>query len=219
MKTSTLHRLWVLALAAILLPGLLTSCSKDDEDGVSDKKAGTATATINGKSVDVNWVQLWEEGPRFAEFNVGAASIREYGAHYTWGGFKDCGNYYGKDYNQGVEELAGDYDTATMLWGKNWRMPSKIEYEALIVKCDAEWVENYNNTGIAGCLFIGRGEYSSNKVFFPEEEDGWSSYWTSTPYNEYNGYYFFIETGKRDLDLDLGEISRSDNNYVRAVRK
>ncbi|MDO4824289.1 MAG: hypothetical protein Q4A08_09010, partial [Bacteroidales bacterium] len=32
---------------------------------------GTAKATIGGSEVDVKWVQLWENGPKFAEYNVG----------------------------------------------------------------------------------------------------------------------------------------------------
>ena len=52
---------------------------------------GKATATINGKTIDVNWVQLWENGPKFAEYNVGATSVTDYG-----GGLYSRGPFAGK---------------------------------------------------------------------------------------------------------------------------
>ena len=33
---------------------------------------GTAPATNNGVATNVKWIQLWKDGPKLAEFNVGA---------------------------------------------------------------------------------------------------------------------------------------------------
>ena len=46
--------------------------------------AGTAKRTGD---IDVRWVQLWEGGPKFAEYNVGAENknAEDYGGYYCWG--------------------------------------------------------------------------------------------------------------------------------------
>lgn len=59
----------------------------------SDDVTGTAKANINGTEKDVKWVQLWENGPKFAEFNVGATSVTECGDYFAWG---ETEPYYNK---------------------------------------------------------------------------------------------------------------------------
>ncbi|MCQ2154665.1 MAG: hypothetical protein MJY55_02470, partial [Bacteroidales bacterium] len=78
---------------------------------------GTAKATIDGSEVDVNWVQLWENGPKFAEYNVGAENNKEedYGGYYCWGGSYEngTGNPWNDDHNTtntGSGNLSGDDD-------------------------------------------------------------------------------------------------------------
>ncbi|MDO4824393.1 MAG: hypothetical protein Q4A08_09530 [Bacteroidales bacterium] len=165
------------------------------------KTTGTAevneSAGITGNKV--NWVQLWEGGPKFAEFNVGANSVAEYGAYYTWGGTYANGEGIDwlDDHNTDTEILAGTYDTATALWGDKWRMPTKEELSdakgGLLYECDCVWTVNYNETGINGLLCTGKGDYSSNSVFLPaaglcDKNIGGVfakgeavSYWSSTP--------------------------------------
>lgn len=60
---------------------------------------GTAKALINGEKKDVNWVQLWAGGPRFATENV-AEEMTWYDATKT-----------GSDF----------------AWGENWRIPTADE--------------------------------------------------------------------------------------------
>ena len=124
---------------------------------------GTATATINGKTVDVNWVQLWEGGPRFAEYNVGVTDgkAESYGGYYCWRGSIDSDMWEGYGY----------CDTANDLWGSNWRMPTKEELDNIHGNCDVEWkdgsTKKYNNTNVKGFLCTGKGDYSENSVFLP----------------------------------------------------
>ena len=138
----------------------------------------------------VKWVQLWEGGPKFAEFNVGAKSATEYGGYYCWGGSID------KDpngvYKFGTDALTGTNDTATKLWGSSWRMPTQAELEALLNSnnCTVQWTGNNNGTGVNGLLCTGKDAYSSNSVFLPAAGfcrhgnvngggDG-GNYWSST---------------------------------------
>lgn len=157
---------------------------------------GTAKATIGGKDIDVNWVQLWAGGPKFAEFNVGAANnnAEDYGGYYCWGKYIDKdtdGNY-----DTGTTVLSGNRDTATQLWGSNWRMPTIEEFITLAnndgsEKCTCNWVLNYNGTGINGRLFTGKDKYASNSIFFPAtgcfnrakvvDQGIDACYWSSSP--------------------------------------
>ncbi len=114
----------------------------------------------------VMWVQLWEGGPKWAVYNVGATSVGEYGGYYYWGMAIDRdpeGRYYEGEGNiQG-----GDHDTAKNLWGKNWQMPTDNDLTDLYDKCNVEWTSDYKGTGKAGNVFTGTGNYSGNSVFFP----------------------------------------------------
>ena len=126
----------------------------------------TGTAKRTG-DVEVAWVQLWEDGPRFAEYNVGAANNKaeDCGGLYCWGGSIDKDP--NRACNNGYDALTGTDDTATNLWGSAWRMPTIAELEALIANCDVEWTDNYKETGVMGKVFTGRGDYASNSVFLP----------------------------------------------------
>jgi len=179
---------------------------------------GTAKATINGKQVDVPWVQLWPGGPKWACYNVGAtvfdytkitegiasdfddsesdASDAYLGGLYCWGGSTNRPTSF--DGYTGKTNLPSNYDTATRVWGENWRTPTKEEFEALMSKCFAHAItwdtpetpfsdKNY----IEGILFFGgSGNHSENMLFFPTtgswDGSGFDrrtmnvSYWTST---------------------------------------
>ena len=165
----------------------LGSFAKSD---LTNAIAGSAYAAE--PDCEVGWVQLWEDGPRFAVYNIGVTDgkAESYGGYYTWGGTVDQDP--NKVYWNG-EKLDG-HDTATLLWGNKWRMPTKAELEALTSgnKCTCTWTTNYNNSGKNGLLFTGMGDYSSNSVFLPAagkyegqdtfyERDKSGYYWSSSP--------------------------------------
>ena len=170
---------------------------------------GTAKATIGGKDIDVNWVQLWAGGPKFAEFNVGAANnhAEDYGGYYCWGKYIDKdpdGNY-----DTGTTVLSGNRDTATKLWGSNWRMPTIEEFITLAnndgsEKCTCNWVLNYNGTGINGRLFTGKDKYASNSIFFPAtgffnrakvvDQGIDACYWSSSPGGPQGAHVLYFDS-------------------------
>ncbi|MDO4824377.1 MAG: Ig-like domain-containing protein, partial [Bacteroidales bacterium] len=147
---------------------------------------GTAKRTGN---IDVNWVQLWKDGPKFADYNVGATNNKatDYGGYYCWG--KAIDKDSNGSYKEGESALSGDDDTATKLWGENWRMPTIAELQALLNNCNVELKDNYNGT--AGLLCTGKGNYSSNSIFLPApggcgygnvyDQGEYGCYWSSTP--------------------------------------
>ena len=149
------------------------------ELGISDLTPapikGNATATIGGESVNVNWVQLWENGPKFAEYNVGATSATETGTTMTF-----------TDATQADAEYA---------WGANWRTPSKEEMEELYLaltekseKATYEYVDG-------GFKFTGKQDgYTSNYVFLPPivyGSDYATNYWTGTA-DANNGWSLYL---------------------------
>lgn len=174
-------------------------------DNAASATTGTAKATIGGSEVDVNWVQLWENGPKFAEYNVGVTDgkAESYGGYYCWGSSID------KDqsaaYKSGTDPLTGTDDTATNLWGNNWRMPTKAELEALLTNCDVEWT---TVGGVNGRKFTGKvAPYTSNSVFLPaagycyhgdvDAQGSLGYYWSSTPNgSDYADRLFFYSGGQ-----------------------
>lgn len=134
--------------------------------------ATTGTAKRTG-DIDVNWVQLWKDGPKFAEYNVGGPDDTVF---YTWGA-----NTTSNDPYDAIETLSGNHDTATSYWGSNWRMPTKEEFVALYEHCDFRWEDNGD-----GCYLIGKGAFSSNSIYLPayvygDPDDRSIRYWSSTP--------------------------------------
>ena len=135
---------------------------------VGGSTKGKATATIGGSDVDVNWVQLWKDGPKFAEYNVADKMS-----------FTDAAKT-GTDY----------------VWGANWRTPSKDELDELAKANPSTGSEKvtcvYGQVGgVWGFTFTGKGEgYTGNSVFFPAngyEGYGVADYWSSTEDTEKGG--------------------------------
>ncbi len=136
----------------------------------------TGEAEIKG-GTKVKWVQLWKNGPKWAEYNVGATSVGDYGGYYCWGGSYRNGEgaTWEEDYVTGSILLSGDTDTATKLWGSNWCMPKRIDFEHLVglsgrtVKTNYVWKNaDESGYGVAGLLCTGIEEgYTENSVFFP----------------------------------------------------
>lgn len=189
---------------------------------------GYAKATIEGKEVDVPWVRLWWKGPKFAAYNVGVTDGQEttIGGYYNWGGYE---NKYHHDeiedyYSKGTTRLSGSDDTATRLWGSNWRMPTAEEMRKLAEVCDAEAVSG------EGIRFTSRiTDYSGNSVFFPLGDyisptsgthspssiGPWNIYcWTSDPQGTLGSC---AKMYKSDASLEITSFHRKYGMNVRAV--
>lgn len=154
-------------------------------------------------------------GTLWATTNVGAYFPEEYGNYYAWGeteGYYDGKTYFGwENYkycdgkNNGLTKYCNDVayghngfvddkkileeedDIASVLWGKDWRIPTKEEFNELISNCVWTWTNNYNNTVIKGYIITGP---NNNTIFLPASgihslnsidsfETG-GNYWSST---------------------------------------
>ena len=123
--------------------------------------------------------------------------------------------------------LAAEDDAASVQWGADWRMPTTEEMQALYDNTTSTWTDNYNNTGIKGRIFTGKGDYANSSLFLPAAGyfDGTSYYyggsdgyyWSSTLYISISTYgrdlYFYSD----DVDPQYGN-DRYNGFSVRAVR-
>ena len=156
-------------------------CSKN---GVSKIVAITGSASVSSTSgrTSCEWVQLWENGPRWATFNVGA-TITDY-ANLTVGAdatpFYDntdqapyyntanCGglyawnqpNYNGRQTTWTEDGITtGVADVATTLWGSNWETPTYEQLDTLqnssYGKTTWTWCDGSTTQYVPGCTLKG----------------------------------------------------------------
>ncbi|MCQ2350552.1 MAG: DUF1566 domain-containing protein [Paludibacteraceae bacterium] len=192
-----------------------------DSISFTEPKAPTTGEAKTKDGTMVKWVQLWENGPKFAEYNVGATAVGEYGGYYCWGATIDKDPK--AEYYKGEEDIqGGEHDTAKNLWGSNWRMPSDAEFQALIDNCDVVWKsKDESGYGVAGRLYTGKDDYAGNSVFFPAVGYYYSgmvlgsrgSYWSSTP----NGSSTAYSLNFGSEDQKVSSSNRYGGQSVRAI--
>ena len=154
-------RNYFISVAVAFAAMFISSCNNDElEPTTTAFGKGTAQAMIGGVKKQVNWVQLWKDGPKFAEFNVGATAIDDYGGLYAWGGLYNLG---GDDYYTGEGPLPANRDVATQKWGANWRLPTYNEMNDLINNCTVQSTVRYGK----GLIFTGKEDYDENSIFLP----------------------------------------------------
>lgn len=128
-------------------------------------------------------LQLWAGGPYFAQYNVGVTDGKEesYGGYYAWDGA----------------------DTATKLWGPNWRMPTQAELQSLLDNCEVE-LKWDPSEGFIGRKFTGKGDYATISVLLPaagSDNDfalGVNGYyWSSTPDGSEKAYCLGFNSSKQ----------------------
>ena len=150
---------------------------------------------------NVRWIQLWENGPKFAEYNVGVTDgkAESFGGYYTWAD-----------------------NIATTQWGEKWRMPTRAEFDALLnnQNCTCTWT---TQNGVKGLLCKGKEntDYSSNSVFLPAAgncydgnvsgQGSLGSCWSSTPNDRYGAYSLNFDSARQG-------VNDSDRNYGYSVR-
>ena len=155
-------------------------------------------------------------GVEWAAGNVGAENPEDYGLYFAWG---ETTGYTAEQVTSGVRSfdaasytapeasviapnltLELEYDAAHVNLGGRWRMPTKDELWELINKCDVVWTDDYNGTGVKGCIFTSK--YNGNSIFFPAA--GWCGnssvndvgsdgrYWLAAfAYDSYALYLYF----------------------------
>lgn len=177
----------------------------------SGPTSGTATATINGETKTIGWVQLWYGGPRFATENVAK--------EMSWIDATKTGNEY--------------------VWGANWHTPKLDEIKSmykeenqyhLIINTeilDANY--KYENNKHGFCLNGKQPGYTENKMFVAgnngkewSEDYGESKFWLSDEqkagYGTSLNFTWSKYEGKFELYMNVhGTDYNSSKYYVRPV--
>ena len=164
---------------------------------------GTAKRTGD---IDVNWVQLWADGPKFAEYNVGASSATDLGITMTF-----------------TEATSAEY-----VWGANWCTPSKDDMEHLMtaamgVTDDKVKCEYTQENSIWGFKFTGLTDgYTGNSVFFPaqggDSDFGYADYWSATADGS-KAWYMELSYYEGEWFSDWYSGAQSHDCLVRPVLK
>lgn len=130
--------------------------------------SGSESATINGTTEKIEWVQLWAGGPKFAKKNVEQKM--------KWKEARKTGDEY--------------------VWGKNWKTPTKEEMSGFIknehnINTDNVKAVYTQKNGVYGIEFTGvQPGYTKSTLFFPSDgqnpEYDYGTYLTSS--NGQEGY-------------------------------
>ena len=112
-------------------------------------------------------------GTQWAKLNIGAKQETDYGDYFQFGssipnkqGVTRVANYV---YNTAIEfnGTLVQNDTATKVWGNDWRLPTSEEMTELIENTDFEWCEGETAIGgVAGTKFMNKNDHSQY-IFLP----------------------------------------------------
>jgi len=106
------------------------------------------------------WVDLGlPSGSKWATCNVGAANSKECGNYYSWGETtrKRCFESSSYSYSSNQRVLPYSADVANVIWGSDWRMPSKEQWVELINSCS--WKKDGDGYKVIGP--------NGNSIFLP----------------------------------------------------
>lgn len=198
---------------------------------------------------------------KWATCNIGANSPEEYGEYFAWGetvskdkykwdNYKHCKGrwnlitkYYidNKSVNsKGDNKTILDFedDAARILWGDNWRMPTKEEQDELRTECDWTWT---TRNGVYGYKVVSKkngnsiflpagGAYNCRKIYGQGTR---GHYWSSNifdfkfnnPLKNFNNLscYLYFDSGDRSLthrldpdNCDINwELLDKNNTYLK----
>ena len=159
--------------------------------------------------------------------NLGAFSPEEYGDYYAWGETSAKTEYIeGNSKSAGIslEDISGnsDYDAATHLWGKGWRMPTKAEFEELVENTTPRWI---TLEGIQGYLVTSKK--NGNSIFLPAAGYRFETslymvgqignYWGATTDVDKTDGAYNLDFGENEFDIDWSS-RRNIGLGVRPVR-
>lgn len=220
-------KLFSIAMAACMMAASV-SCTKsaDDEEMIETDKP-VANEADNAVVVDLGLSVKW------ADFNVGAGSVKKTGNYYSWGEVETKKDYswstykFGHDWSSltkyasdGKMTLDPEDDVAHVKWGGEWRMPTLEEFKELKDKCKWTWT---TENGIAGEKIVGP---NGKSIFLPAagsmpntgvSGNGTSGcYWTSSIDTENPGGACLVKFSKSKVEY---VIDRNDGFSVRPVCK
>lgn len=144
--------------------------------------------TVNGH----DWIDLGlPSGTKWATCNVGASLPEQPGKLYAWGETNTKSSYSTSNYlyqGKTATDIAGweNLDVATKLWGKEWRMPTKEQFQELLDYTEGVYTKHEGRLGMLMTSTINK-----QSIFLPacghidgtehSNPNTCGNYWTSTP--------------------------------------
>ena len=203
--------------------------------GWAESADATAAKYTNGQSVknlatsgtknlyavwEAQGVQLWEGGPYWAKYNLGATTPQGTGYYFRWGdtvGYKRVGSSWnsadgsvtGFSFSSAVSSFQ---DAATVQLGAPWRMPTSAEIADLWN--NTSWTRTTYNS-VLGLKFTGKGDYSSKSIFIPFAgyASGTSLTTWDNNYTTYAPYYAISDGATRTTRVMWTSSTSSSNSY------
>ena len=233
--------LFAFALFAGALAFSLSACGGDDDEN-SETPSGGGNVDNGHVYVDLGL----PSGLKWADRNVGADKVEAYGNYFAWGETTAKYDYswstyaYGSDHNKltkycskssyglngftdALTELELSDDAARANWGGSWRMPTSADFQELINNTTAEWVENYNGTGVKGYRFTAS---NGNYIFLPAagcrfdtsilRVDSYGYCWSRSPGQSYLYCAYSLDFNRYGVGVDSD--NRNFGHSVRPVR-
>ena len=173
-------------------------------------------------------------GALWATWNVGAATPEGFGDYFAWGettpkdvytwdtyqffDYPNITKYTGDD---DLTTLLPEDDAATAIWGSDWRIPTKEEWNELLYHTTNTWT---TQNGVYGrlftasngaTLFLPAAGYRSGDSLFSGEWYGY--YWSSSLYTVYSGSAWSLGFFEGGCGMG-GDYGRYYGPSVRPVR-
>lgn len=192
-----------LMVSTVMLSLGFASCGGDESNETYDENEYQ-------NSVDMGTSVRWYK------YNLGATTETEPGDYFQWSitapsdyhGSVNMINRYSED-----GTLSAQYDAASVILEKGWRMPTPEEMQSLENACDVEFT---SENGVNGLEF--KSKTTGNTLFFPA-----AGYMTKTLFTEKEmknegvaGYYWTSYYSKEDGKAKRYEFSASSNGLKNA---
>lgn len=172
---------------------------------------------------------------KWANCNVGAEKVEDYGDYFAWGETEPKSNYSWSTYFDSVNGSSSNFtkyatnkktqldpedDAAHVNWGGDWRMPTKTEQDELLTNCTWTWI---TQNGVNGYKVTSK--VNGNSIFLPAagyrigsslyNAGSYGYYWSSSLYSSYSVYAYYLYFYSSNVDWYFD--SRDFGHSVRAV--
>lgn len=144
-------------------------------------------------------------GTLWTDRNIGATAPEEYGDYFRFGNPFPYTAYSPEYKHEDIDDAIDgtDRDAATVILGKNYRMPTFEQIIELLDECKWKWTEQ---NGVNGMKVTGPND---NSIFFPASGYRYYSsgslnyvgsygyYWSASPNSSYDGHTLYFDSDNR----------------------
>ena len=211
----------------------------DGNDDIAEFENEKPVEIVNGQENGVDYADLGlPSGTLWATCNVGATSPEQAGLYFAWG---ETVGYTAEQVENGERsfdsssytasaisaDLTLEEDAAHSYMGGKWRMPTQKDFEELIDNTTQTWTDNYNGTGVGGCVVTSK--INSNSIFLPAAGNAYRDslcyarsygfYWSASWYSSSYAWFFSFYWSEGNLYNYYRYYGRSMRGVWRNVKK